>query len=582
MIREILDLLSKNGKRSMGFSILFFTLYGLCGTALMLIVFHMLFQILNAPEGKSFETLYLDWLLLLGVMVAKGLLNMCADLTKHHAGFDIVQQIRERTIIKLKRFSLGFYTDERLGELSTILHKDVDNMSLVVGHTWTRMSADFLVAAILFAGLLFTNWQLALIMLAGLPFALWFLTAKTSQGKRLEKENGNALADMVSLFVEYVRGIPVLKSFAENPHFQERLERATEIFGETSKNASRMKAKQLAIYGFLLDVTYWLMVFAGALCCFYQKLEIHKYLLFVVLAREFYKPFINMETHWRHYVSVCDSYRRLQRILGAPLLPEPGVSQISTRHDITFDNVSFIYGEGTFALRNIDFHIPEKSMTALVGESGSGKTSVTNLLLRFWDVNQGEVRIGGVNLQDMKYDDLLDRISIVMQNVQLFADSIAENLRVGKRGATQHEIEEAAKAARIHDFILGLPEGYKTKIGENGIGLSGGQRQRISIARAFLKDAPILILDEMTSNVDPINESLIQEAVSELAKDRTVLVIAHHLNTIRSADQIIVFRRGAIVQKGTHQNLLKETEGYYNLLWNQMTYSRDLTFREVI
>lgn len=582
MIREILDLLSKNGKRSMGFSILFFTLYGLCGTALMLIVFHMLFQILNAPEGKGFETLYLDWLLLLGVMVAKGLLNMCADLTKHHAGFDIVQQIRERTIIKLKRFSLGFYTGERLGELSTILHKDVDNMSLVVGHTWTRMSADFLVAAILFAGLLFTNWQLALIMLAGLPFALWFLTAKTSQGKRLEEENGNALADMVSLFVEYVRGIPVLKSFAENPHFQERLERATEIFGETSKNASRMKAKQLAIYGFLLDVTYWLMVFAGALCCFYQKLEIHKYLLFVVLAREFYKPFINMETHWRHYVSVCDSYRRLQRILGAPLLPEPGVSQISTRHDITFDNVSFIYGEGTFALRNIDFHIPEKSMTALVGESGSGKTSVTNLLLRFWDVNQGEVRIGGVNLQDMKYDDLLDRISIVMQNVQLFADSIAENLRVGKRGATQHEIEEAAKAARIHDFILSLPEGYKTKIGENGIGLSGGQRQRISIARAFLKDAPILILDEMTSNVDPINESLIQEAVSELAKNRTVLVIAHHLNTIRSADQIIVFRRGAIAQKGTHQNLLKETEGYYNLLWNQMTYSRDLPFREVI
>jgi len=555
----------------MGFSILFFTLYGLCGTASMLTVFHMLFQIVNAPEGKGFETLYLDWLLLLGIMVAKGLLNMCADLTKHHAGFDIVQQIRERTIIRLKRFSLGFYTDERLGEFSTILHKDVDNMSLVVGHTWTRMSADFLVAAILFAGLLFVNWQLALIMLAGLPFALWFLATKISLGKRLEEENGNALADMVSLFVEYVRGIPVLKSFAENPHFQERLERATEIFGRTSKNASGMKAKQLAIYGFLLDVTYWFMVFMGALCCFYQKLKVYEYLLFIVLAREFYKPFTNMETHWRHYVSVCDSYQRLQRILGAPLLSEPVVSQISTRHDITFDHVSFVYGEGAFALRNIDFHIPEKSMAALVGESGSGKTSVTNLLLRFWDVNQGEVRIGGVNLQDMKYDDLLHRISIVMQNVQLFADSIAENIRVGKRGATQREIEEAAKAARIHDFILGLPEGYKTKIGENGVGLSGGQRQRISIARAFLKDAPILILDEMTSNVDPINESLIQEAVSELAKNRTVLVIAHHLNTIRSADQILVFRHGAIAQKGTHHNLLKETGGYYNLLWSQMS-----------
>ncbi len=573
MIREILNVLSKDGKRSMGLSILSFTLYGLCGTASMLIVFHMLFRILQAPESESFRTLYPYWLLLLGVLVAKGLLNMCADLTKHYAGFDMVQQIRERTIIRLKRFSLGFYTKERLGEISTILHKDVDNMSLVVGHTWTRMSGDFLVAAILFAGLLFVNWQLSLVMLAGLPLALWFLASKISLGKQLEERNGNALADMVSLFVEYVRGLPVLKSFAENPHFQERLERAAEIFGETSKKTSAMKAKELGIYGFLLDISYWFMVSVGALCCFYQKLEVYEYLLFAVLAREFYKPFINTETHWRYYVSVCDSYRRIQRILGAPLLPEPLISEVPLRNDITFDHVSFVYEEGAFALRDIDFHIPEKSMAALVGESGSGKTSIANLLLRFWDVNKGEVRIGEVDLRNMHYDDLLDRISMVMQNVQLFADSIAENIRVGKRNASRHEIQEAAKAARIHDFILSLPEGYETKIGENGAGLSGGQRQRISIARAFLKNAPILILDEMTSNVDPVNEFFIQEALSELAKNRTVLVIAHHLNTVRSADQILVFRHGTIAQKGSHQDLLKKKEGYYNLLWHQRAFA---------
>ena len=208
-----------------------------------------------------------------------------------------------------------------------------------------------------------------------------------------------------------------------------------------------------------------------------------------------------------------------------------------------------------------------RTLTALVGESGSGKTTVTNLLLRFWDVDCGKIRIGNVDVRDMRYDDLLGCVSIVMQDVRLFADTIEGNIRIGKAGATRTEIIEAAKKARIHDFILTLPEGYQTVVGENGVGLSGGQKQRISIARAFLKDTPILLLDEMTSNVDPVNEALIQEAVSELARDRTVLVIAHHLSTIRSADQILVFKKGTIVQAGKHEDLLSDPEGTYRKLW---------------
>lgn len=220
-------------------------------------------------------------------------------------------------------------------------------------------------------------------------------------------------------------------------------------------------------------------------------------------------------------------------------------------------------------MSNVSFCTPEHTLTALVGESGSGKTTVTNLLLRFWDVERGSVKIGGVDIRHMSYDDLLGSISIVMQNVQLFADTIEGNIRIGKRNATTGEVIEAAKKARIHDFIMTLPEGYQTVIGENGVGLSGGQRQRISIARAFLKDAPILLLDEVTSNVDPVNETLIQEAITELAKNRTVLVVAHHLNTIRSADQIIVFKNGHIVQAGRHEKLIQDTTGYYYQLWNE-------------
>ena len=181
-------------------------------------------------------------------------------------------------------------------------------------------------------------------------------------------------------------------------------------------------------------------------------------------------------------------------------------------------------------------------------------------------MQQGKITLGGVDIRDIPYDELLDRISIVMQNVQLFDNTIEENIRVGKKGATKEEIIKAAKKARIHDFIMSLPEGYETDIGENGGILSGGQRQRISIARAFLKDAPILILDEITSNVDPVNESLIQDAITELAKDRTVLVIAHHLRTIQKADQILVFQKGNLLEKGKHGELL-EKDGYYTKLW---------------
>ena len=217
-------------------------------------------------------------------------------------------------------------------------------------------------------------------------------------------------------------------------------------------------------------------------------------------------------------------------------------------------------------MNGVTFSVPEKTMTALVGESGSGKTTVTNLLLRFYDVQGGSITLGDTDIRDIPYDELLDRISIVMQNVQLFDNTIEENIRVGKKGATKEEIIEAAKKAKIHDFIMSLPKDYATDIGENGGLLSGGQRQRISIARAFLKDAPILILDEMTSNVDPVNEALIQDGITELAKNRTVLVIAHHLRTIQKADQILVFQKGKLLERGKHRDLL-EKDGYYARLW---------------
>ncbi|HFH6643061.1 TPA: ABC transporter ATP-binding protein [Streptococcus agalactiae] len=563
MFREMLKLLTKTGKRDLIISSIFFALYGLSSIAMIVIVFSILFQIF---EGTSLASLYKDFIAIGLLVVFKGICNMVADMKKHSAGFDIVQQIRERMIIKLKKFSLGFYTNERLGEINTILHKDVDNMSLVVGHMWSRMFGDFLIGAVVFIGLASIDLKLAILMAVSVPIALIFLYLTIKQSEKIENQNNSALLDMVSLFVEYVRGIPVLKSFSNNKSLDNELMNKTKKFGETSKAASRFKAKQLSIFGFLLDIGYLVLLTSGAILVIKGNLDVLHFIIFAVISKEFYKPFASMEQYYMYYVSAVDSYERLSKILYADVIPDKVNGIVPKDNDIAFDNIGFSYEKDEFKMEKLSFSIAEKTMTALVGESGSGKTTITNLLLRFYDVHKGKITLGGIDIRDIPYDELLDRISIVMQNVQLFDNTIEENIRVGKKGATKEEIIEAAKKARIHDFIMSLPKGYETDIGENGGLLSGGQRQRISIARAFLKDAPILILDEMTSNVDPVNESLIQDAITELAKNRTVLVVAHHLKTIQKADQILVFQKGNLLEKGKHAELLAKN-GYYTKLW---------------
>ena len=563
MFREMLKLLTKTGKRDLIISSVFFALYGLSSIAMIVIVFSILFQIF---DGTSLASLYKYFIAIGLLVVFKGICNMVADMKKHSAGFDIVQQIRERMTTKLKKFSLGFYTNERLGEINTILHKDVDNMSLVVGHMWSRMFGDFLIGAVVFIGLASIDFKLAILMAVSVPIALVFLYLTIKQSEKIENQNNSALLDMVSLFVEYVRGIPVLKSFSNNKSLDNELMNKTKKFGETSKVASRFKAKQLSIFGFLLDIGYLVLLIAGAILVIKGNLDVLNFIIFAVISKEFYKPFASMEQHYMYYVSAVDSYERLSRILYADVIPDKVNGIVPKDNDIAFDNIGFSYEKDEFKMEKLSFSIAEKTMTALVGESGSGKTTITNLLLRFYDVHKGKITLGGTDIRDIPYDELLDRISIVMQNVQLFDNTIEENIRVGKKGATKEEIIEAAKKARIHDFIMSLPKGYETDIGENGGILSGGQRQRISIARAFLKDAPILILDEMTSNVDPVNESLIQDAITELAKNRTVLVVAHHLKTIQKADQILVFQKGNLLEKGKHGELLAKN-GYYTKLW---------------
>ena len=558
MVRNILNELTARGVRHLIVSALFFVVYALCGTAIMLTVLLLIDRYIS---GESVSLVSAAWMLG-GLLVLKTISNAIADMSKHFAGFDLVERIREKIILKLKKFSLGFYTNERLGEISTIIHKDVDNMEMVVGHLWTRMSADFIVALILGIALFCVDWRMGLAMVAFLPVALFSLYRGIRSGMKAQQETQDGLADMVSLFVEYVKGIPVLKVFGGKGMFRDRLDHSVHEFGESSKKTSRLAAVSVGRYVFLIE----LMATLGLWWSWRGELSVFAYLMFVIVSREFYKPFINMESHWLNYIKVKDSYGRISRLLDAPFIANPGQPKTVERFDLSFEGVGFYYEEEGFEMKDLTFSVPEQTVTALVGSSGSGKTTLTNLLLRFWEPQAGNIRIGEVDIREMDYDYLLSKISVVMQNVILFSDTIANNIKVGDRNAMQAEIEEAARRAMIHDFIVGLPDGYETKIGENGLGLSGGQKQRLSIARAFLKDAPILLLDEITSNIDPVNEYKIQQAMSALIRNRTVLVIAHHLQTIRNAHQIIVMDKGRLIESGTHAELEAKDGVYRKLL----------------
>ena len=562
MIRNILNELTVRGVRHLIISALFFVVYALCGTAIMLTV---LFLIDRHISGESVSLISAAWILV-GLLILKTISNAVADMSKHFAGFDLVERIREKIILKLKMFSLGFYTNERLGEISTVIHKDVDNMEMVVGHLWTRMSADFIVALILGIGLFWVDWHMGLAMIAILPIALFSLYRGIRSGMKAQQEAQDSLANMVSLFVEYVKGIPMLKVFGGKGMFRDRLDHSVSEFGESSKNASRLAAVSVGRYTFLIELAFALMATLGLWWTWRGELSLFAYLMFVIVSKEFYKPFVNMESHWLNYIKVKDSYERISRLLDAPVIVDPDQPKTAEHFDLSFDGVGFHYEKEGFEMKDLTFNVPERTVTALVGSSGSGKTTITNLLLRFWEPQAGSIRIGGVDIREMDYDYLLGKISVVMQNVILFSDTIANNIKVGNRNATQGEIEEAARRAMIHDFIVSLPDGYETKIGENGLGLSGGQKQRLSIARAFLKDAPILLLDEITSNVDPVNEYKIQQAMSVLIRNRTVLVIAHHLQTIRNAHQIIVMDKGQLMEKGMHAELEAKGGMYCKLL----------------
>lgn len=467
-----------------------------------------------------------------------------------------------------RHLPMGFFTRRDLGALSnTILH-DTTLLDFLFSHIMIPLISSLLLPFAVGCILAVLDWRLFTVAALPIVLALPILLSAL----RLIRERGEkhlASVDATdSAVLEYIQGIRVMKSYGL---LGEQNEKLLSLVTDLSRQALITEVRVTGL-GFLFAATVdsGLVLLIAAAPALYASGELVGVaaILFLLITCRFYMPFMDLMQFSILGQYMVNALRRIDGIMSLPRLSSPRNPQEPETHDITFSNVSFAY-QGTDVLRGVTFHAPEKSMTALVGPSGAGKTTVTNLMALFWDDYQGEIRIGGVDIRQMDPEKLLGMFAFVFQNVYLFSDSVINNIWVGNRRASREAVLEAAKKAHCHEFITRLPEGYETVVGEGGNTLSGGEKQRISIARAILKDAPIVVLDEATTSLDPINEKLIQDAVSTLVRSKTFIVIAHRLNTIRKARQIVVLDKGVVMESGSHEELLARP-GRYRSMWESL------------
>ncbi|NEZ54393.1 ABC transporter ATP-binding protein [Adonisia turfae] len=487
---------------------------------------------------------------------------------------DMAYDLRLRLAEKLRQMPLEELNKRQSGDLNIVMSGNVSEIVLWIGSLATLIIQTLIVPLMTVLVTLFIDWRLAVSLLLTFPLAIPIYRYTRDLVKRSLRDVSMADAEAASRIVEYIQGLPVLKSTGQVGASSQLLQAALDRQRQVQAKGERLITLPLVTMATLVEVGILLIISLGILFILQGSLSIPVLLALIVIAMRFTEPISQLIA----YTSILDlmevGLERVETVMAIPALPVHPASTQLTQFDITFEHVSFRYAQQQeWALRNVSFQLPSKSLTALVGPSGSGKTTITRLISRFADVQQGAIRIGGVDVGQVDATHLMTSISVVFQDVYLFDDTILNNIRMAKPEATDMEVEAAARSANCHEFIMRLAHGYDTRIGEIGGTLSGGERQRVSIARAILKDAPIVLLDEPTSALDTESEVAVQTAINHLIADKTVIVIAHRLSTITNADLILVLEDGEIVEQGTSGELLNQ-KGRYANLWNAQQQSQ--------
>ena len=520
------------------------------------------------------------WLALAGI-VANILLYFLAIFSSHMAAFGTLYELKVLFANHITKIPLGYHLTIGSGRLRKIMDENIESVEGFIAHQFPDFVAS-VTAPIVMVVILFTvDWRFGIASLAGIILA--FIAEFIGYGSGAMKENmgkyQTALEEMNNASVEYVRGMPVVKAFNQTASSFRKLKDAISGYTEWVLKFSLGWQNCMPAFTTIINNIYLILIPVGVLIGANTSdfsgfaMSFIFYLLFVpAIAGVLNKIMYISES----FMQINGNVARMDEILNIPEMAETDHPKKPVNDDIEFNDVSFSYtgSADENALENVSFSAKQGQITAIVGPSGGGKSTIANLISRFWDVSSGSITIGGVDVRDMAENDLMRHVSFVFQDIFLFKQSILDNIRMGYPQASEEQVVAAAKAAQCHDFISRLPKGYHTVVGTKGVHLSGGERQRIAIARAIIKNSPIIVLDEATAFSDPENEYLIQKAFEKLMQGKTVIIIAHRLSTIRNAEHIIVMEKGHLIEEGKHDDLVA-AGGRYAKMWNHYTEAID-------
>lgn len=529
------------------------------------LVFYIIKELTKRVPDFSLTYSYVSYAI--GAILISMLAFFLSGVLSHIAAFNILYRLRKTLTNKVGVLPMGYLSHRNSGAFKKIISDDVERIETFVAHQIPDFVKAVALPLLTISYLFKEDWRLALI--SCLPLVVLALIMPLMLGKKnqhLTEKYHHSLEELSSGIVEYVRAMPVMKIFQQSAETFEKYGKKVYTFHRFVSDWIRHSSAPFAIFMSFASNAMLPVLALGLYLYFRQGVRLPTLLLFLILGTGYMRPLFVMSNMVMQLQLIEQGVQQIDAILTQPILPEGKTSEQPQNHDICFDQVSFAYEADRYVLEDISFTAKEGTITALVGPSGAGKSTVGQLLSRFWDVTKGRITIGGIDIREFPTEVLMRQVSFVFQDSFMFQQTMYENIRMGM-DKTQDEVIAAAKAAQLHDFIMSLPQGYETRFGQSGVHLSGGEQQRFQLARAILKDAPILVLDEATAFADPENEHKIQEAFAQLIRGKTVLVIAHRLSTITTADQIIVFEKGHINAIGTHSELLEHSP-LYKRMWD--------------
>ncbi|MBQ9494491.1 MAG: ABC transporter ATP-binding protein [Treponema sp.] len=505
----------------------------------------------------------------LACFICKAACTYMATWKAHEAAYNCLTELRLQIVKHLKKLSLGFFQMRKTGDLTNIVEHDVEQVEVYLAHGLPEIMSATLLPTIVFIVMLLVDWRLAIAMIVGVPLSWLTKKISTPLWKKNTKIFFDSVTKMQEDIMEYVATIPVIKAFGKE---ETKTEKALQSIGNYDywvKKAMAGVSAPLGLIALFMESGVALVIIFGTYFLANGEIALSRLILSIILGTLFTSSIAKIATYQHYGIVFNQAMKSIDSVINAPATKRPVSTHQAENGDIAINNVSFSYDGKETILENISLSFKKGSTTALVGASGCGKSTLANMLMGFWEPTAGTISVAGKNIASLSEKQLNSLFSIVQQDVFLFNVSMEENIRIGNPLATMEDIVEAAKKARIHNFIMSLPRGYKTLAGEAGIKFSGGEKQRISIARMILKDAPIIILDEATAAVDAENETHIQAAIDVLSKNKTVITIAHHLDTIKTAQQIVVMDSGRVIDTGTHNELMARCALYKKMVVEQ-------------